>query len=95
MCADKIALIRTTVEGFAETLKAKDVALEDIFAVEIVGGSSRIPFVKTILQEVFGKEASTTLNCDEAVARGCALMAAIESPTIHVRDFKVRIRAQG
>ena len=46
---------------------------EDIAAVEIVGGSTRVPLVKQAVKQVFGKEPSTTLNADEAVARGCAL----------------------
>lgn len=46
---------------------------EDIYAVEIVGGASRIPAVKERIGKFFGKELSTTLNADEAVARGCAL----------------------
>lgn len=46
---------------------------EDIYAVEIVGGTTRIPAVKEKISKFFGKEVSTTLNADEAVARGCAL----------------------
>ena len=46
---------------------------ENVYAIEIVGGSTRIPKVKQIIKEVFGKDASTTLNADEAVARGCSL----------------------
>lgn len=46
---------------------------EDIYAVEIVGGASRIPAIKERISRFFGKELSTTLNADEAVARGCAL----------------------
>lgn len=53
---------------FGEGLKK-----EDIDAVEIVGGSTRIPAVKNIIRKVFCKEISTTLNTDEAVARGCSL----------------------
>ena len=47
--------------------------VEEIYAVEIVGGSTRLPVVKQIIQSVFQKDPSTTLNADEAVARGCAL----------------------
>lgn len=50
-----------------------ELSLNDIYSVEVVGGSSRIPAVKELVKKVFGKEASTTLNADEAVARGCAL----------------------
>ena len=38
---------------------------------------------------MFGKSANTTLNADEAVARGCALQCAILSPTFKVREFSV------
>lgn len=48
-------------------------SLEDIYSVELIGGSSRLPTVKNLVKKVFGMEPSTTLNADEAVARGCAL----------------------
>lgn len=41
--------------------------------MEIIGGASRIPAIKERISKFFGKELSTTLNLDEAVARGCAL----------------------
>lgn len=60
---------------------------EDISAVEIVGGSTRIPYVKTIIESVFGQQIHTTLNQDEAVSRGAALQCAILSPAVRVHDF--------
>uniref|UniRef100_A0A4W6ESF5 Heat shock protein 4a n=1 Tax=Lates calcarifer TaxID=8187 RepID=A0A4W6ESF5_LATCA len=62
---------------------------EDIYAVEIVGGASRIPAIKERISKFFGKELSTTLNADEAVARGCALQCAILSPAFKVREFSI------
>ncbi|ETN61435.1 Hsc70Cb [Anopheles darlingi] len=62
-------------------------APEDIHSVEIVGGSSRIPAVKQLIEQIFGKPASTTLNQDEAVSRGAALQCAILSPAVRVREF--------
>uniref|UniRef100_A0A182P7N9 Heat shock 70 kDa protein 4 n=1 Tax=Anopheles epiroticus TaxID=199890 RepID=A0A182P7N9_9DIPT len=62
-------------------------ALEDIHSVEIVGGSSRIPAIKHLIEQIFGKPASTTLNQDEAVSRGAALQCAILSPAVRVREF--------
>ncbi|KAK7096985.1 heat shock 70 kDa protein 4-like [Littorina saxatilis] len=61
----------------------------DIHSVEILGGASRIPAFKHIVTQVFSREPSTTLNSDEAVARGCALQCAILSPTFRVRDFSI------
>uniref|UniRef100_A0A8C7DKR1 Heat shock 70 kDa protein 4-like n=1 Tax=Oncorhynchus kisutch TaxID=8019 RepID=A0A8C7DKR1_ONCKI len=54
---------------------------------ELLGGASRIPSVKERISRFFGKELSTTLNADEAVARGCALQCAILSPAFKVREF--------
>lgn len=51
---------------------------EDIYSVEIVGGASRIPAIKERISKFFGKELSTTLNADEAVARGCALQVLLQ-----------------
>ncbi len=61
----------------------------DIEVVEIVGGSTRIPAVKQLIHQTFNKEPSTTLNADEACARGCAIMCAILSPTFKVKEFKI------
>merc|ERR1711971_37696 len=47
------------------------------------------PSIKTLIEKVFQKAPSTTLNADEAVSRGCALMCAILSPTFKVREFSV------
>jgi molecular chaperone DnaK (HSP70) len=61
----------------------------DIQVVELVGGSSRVPALKRIVSSVFKQEGRMTLNADEAVARGCALQAAICSPAYKVREFSV------
>lgn len=63
--------------------------IEDIHSVEVVGGSTRIPAIKTLIEQIFAKPASTTLNQDEAVSRGAALQCAIMSPAVRVRDFSV------
>ena len=61
----------------------------DLDAIEVVGGAVRTPAIKQVLQDVFAKEISTTLNLDEIVAKGCALYAAIASPNFRVREFEV------
>jgi len=63
--------------------------LEDIYSVEVVGGSTRVPIIKSLIEKVLGKTPNTTLNSDEAVSRGCALQCAILSPTFKVREFSV------
>uniref|UniRef100_A0A8C7U2R8 Heat shock protein 4b n=1 Tax=Oncorhynchus mykiss TaxID=8022 RepID=A0A8C7U2R8_ONCMY len=86
MCADVLARVEAPLHNLMEQAKLKK---EDIYAVEIVGGASRIPSVKERISKFFGKELSTTLNADEAVARGCALQCAILSPAFKVREFSI------
>ncbi|XP_033977138.1 heat shock 70 kDa protein 4b isoform X1 [Trematomus bernacchii] len=86
MAANVFARVEAPLQSLLEQTKLKR---EDIYAVEIVGGASRIPAVKERISKFFGKELSTTLNADEAVARGCALQCAILSPAFKVREFSI------
>nr|CAI5825827.1 unnamed protein product [Callosobruchus analis] len=78
--------VETTLK---QCLTQSGLGMNDIHSVEIVGGSSRIPAIKVLIERVFNRTPSTTLNQDEAVARGCALQCAILSPAVRVRDFSV------
>uniref|UniRef100_A0A2D4NC51 Heat shock 70 kDa protein 4 n=1 Tax=Micrurus spixii TaxID=129469 RepID=A0A2D4NC51_9SAUR len=86
MCDDLLARIEPPLRSILDQTKLKK---EDICAVEIVGGTTRIPAVKERISKFFGKEVSTTLNADEAVTRGCALQCAILSPAFKVREFSI------
>uniref|UniRef100_A0A673ZE84 Heat shock protein 4a n=1 Tax=Salmo trutta TaxID=8032 RepID=A0A673ZE84_SALTR len=86
MCAGLLAKVEAPLRSVMEQAKLKK---EDLYAVEIVGGASRIPAVKERVSKFFGKELSMTLNADEAVARGCALQCAILSPAFKVREFSI------
>jgi len=75
-------------------LEESGLKCSDISEVEIVGGSSRINAVKRKLGEVMGLDPSalnfglkTTMNSDEAVARGGALQAAMLSSRMRVKPF--------
>ncbi|KAJ9601801.1 hypothetical protein L9F63_000029, partial [Diploptera punctata] len=86
LCAHLFQRVEITLRKCLEDSKLR---VEDIYSVEIVGGSSRIPAIKHLIEAVFGKQPSTTLNQDEAVSRGCALQCAMLSPAIRVREFSV------
>ncbi|XP_043112439.1 heat shock 70 kDa protein 4b [Puntigrus tetrazona] len=86
MCADILARVEPPLRSLMEQAHLKK---DDIHAVEVVGGASRMPAIKERISKFFGKEPSTTLNADEAVARGCALQCAILSPAFKVREFSI------
>ncbi|XP_056446700.1 heat shock 70 kDa protein 4L [Gadus chalcogrammus] len=83
-CAHYLARLEAPLKSVLEQTK---LSRDDIYAVELVGGATRTPSVKERIIKFFGKEISTTLNADEAVARGCALQCAILSPAFKVREF--------
>jgi heat shock 70kDa protein 4 len=65
---------------------------EKLLSVEIIGAATRIPAVKAAVEAQFeplGAALKTTLNMDECVARGAALMSAILSPAFKVREYAV------
>ena len=71
-------------------LASSGLTLDQIDAIELVGGSTRVPSIRQRIQDAFpGKSLSTTLNQDEAVARGATFACAMLSPVFRVRDFHI------
>jgi len=50
---------------------------EEISTVLLVGGSTRIPAVRALVRQFFGREPSASVNPDEAVALGAAIQAGV------------------
>ncbi|KIP06106.1 hypothetical protein PHLGIDRAFT_128463 [Phlebiopsis gigantea 11061_1 CR5-6] len=73
-----------------QALDESGLTLDQIDAIELVGGCTRIPAVRAKIQSVFqNKTLSTTLNQDEAIARGATFACAMLSPVFRVRDFSL------
>lgn len=85
-----LPLIQKLKSCLEACLQKSGLSTKDIDSVEIIGGSTRVPAIKNMLSSFFGKDVSTTMNQDEAVARGCAFQCAIESPSFRVREFGVK-----
>lgn len=81
-------LLQRVTDPVTNALKQANLTPEDVDFVEIIGGTTRIPSLKNAISEAFGKPLSTTLNQDEAIAKGAAFICAIHSPTMRVRPFK-------
>ncbi|KAK7327235.1 hypothetical protein VNO80_31600 [Phaseolus coccineus] len=60
-----------------EVLEHSGLSLEEIYAVELIGGATRVPKLQAKLQEFLGrKELDRHLDADEAIVLGAALHAA-------------------
>jgi len=87
MSAPLVARLEAPIK---KALEEAGLTSKDLSSVEIVGGSTRIGFVKSKLKEILGVDTlSTTMNADEAVARGAALQSAILSPRFKVLPYDI------
>ena len=93
MCQPLLDRLAAPIE---RALAEAKVTAKDLSSVEIVGGGSRVGCVKRTLASILGLNAkatnnglSTTMNADEAVARGAALQSAILSPRFKVLPYDI------
>ncbi|XP_053956852.1 heat shock 70 kDa protein cognate 4 [Anastrepha ludens] len=71
-------LFRSTMDPVEKALRDAKLDKSAIHDIVLVGGSTRIPKVQRLLQDLFnGKELNKSINPDEAVAYGAAVQAAI------------------
>jgi molecular chaperone DnaK len=70
-------LIKRTLEPCKKAIADAGVKSADIAEVVLVGGMTRMPRVRQIVQEFFGKEPHTGVNPDEVVAMGAAIQAGV------------------
>uniref|UniRef100_A0A3P9H391 Heat shock cognate 70 n=1 Tax=Oryzias latipes TaxID=8090 RepID=A0A3P9H391_ORYLA len=71
-------LFRGTIEPVEKALRDAKMDKSQIHDVVLVGGSTRIPKIQKLLQDLFnGRDLNKSINPDEAVAYGAAVQAAI------------------
>ncbi|XP_061722308.1 heat shock protein 68-like [Cydia pomonella] len=77
-------LFRNTLDPVEKALKDAKLDKSSINDIVLVGGSTRIPKIQSMLQNCFnGKKLNLSINPDEAVAYGAAVQAAILSGERH------------
>ena len=92
-------LILQTKESVEKALSKAKLDIEDIDRIILVGGSSKIPLVREMLQDMFGKEPSSDTDPDTAIARGAAVLGAtlmlpdpeLERPVDDTPEFVIDI----
>lgn len=71
------SLVDKTIDSCATALKESELTTEEIDVVVMVGGSTRVPYVKKRVSAFFKKEVNDSVNPDEVVALGAAIQADI------------------
>ena len=71
------SLIKRTLDPCKKAMADAGVKAADIAEVVLVGGMTRMPRVREIVKDFFGKEPHTGVNPDEVVAMGAAIQAGV------------------
>jgi molecular chaperone DnaK len=70
-------LINRTLEPCRKALKDAGLEAKDVADVVLVGGMTRMPRVREVVKEFFGREPHVGVNPDEVVAMGAAIQAGV------------------
>jgi molecular chaperone DnaK len=70
-------LINRTLEPCRKALKDAGIEAKDVADVVLVGGMTRMPRVREVVKEFFGREPHVGVNPDEVVAMGAAIQAGV------------------
>ncbi|AOH84718.1 molecular chaperone DnaK [Sphingomonas panacis] len=70
-------LIQRTLEPCKKAMKDAGIQASEISEVVLVGGMTRMPKVRQVVKDFFGKEPHSGVNPDEVVAMGAAIQAGV------------------
>lgn len=88
LAGDVFERMTAPLREIVASLGEYNVTLDEIEAIEVIGGSSRVPGVKdAITAAINGRKFDVHLDADEAVAMGAGLYAANMSTTFRMRKF--------
>jgi molecular chaperone HscA len=70
-------LVKKTLRACRRALKDAELSIEEVAEVVMVGGSTRVPLVRTEVEKHFSKQPLTSIDPDKVVAIGAAIQADI------------------
>ncbi len=79
-------LVQATLVPVKNALKDANVDIKDVDDVVMVGGMTRMPTIKRVVENFFGKKPHEGVNPDEVVAIGAAVQGAVIAGDSSVKD---------
>jgi len=71
------ALVKKTLKACRRSLKDAQISIDEVLEVVMVGGSTRVPLVRSEVEKYFNKKPLTSIDPDKVVAIGAAIQADI------------------
>lgn len=71
-----------TIEPCEKALRDAGLQKKDIKHAILVGGMTKMPYIRRLVKDIFGVEPNTAVDPDEAVAQGAAIQAGILSGSV-------------
>lgn len=72
-------LVKSTITPCQNALKDAGLSIKDVDSIILVGGQTRMPKVKEVVEQFFGKAPRQDVNADESVAVGASIQGGILS----------------
>jgi molecular chaperone DnaK len=72
-------LVSRTIPPMEKALKDAGISKDQLHEVILVGGSTRVPMVRRVVEQFFGKKPNMSVNPDEVVAVGAAVQGGVLS----------------
>ncbi len=70
-------LVKTTLRACRRSLKDAGISIDEVIEIVMVGGSTRVPLVRSEVEKFFNKKPLTSIDPDKVVAIGAAIQADI------------------
>jgi molecular chaperone DnaK len=77
------SLLERTKSPVEKAMKDSGLSASDLDEVLLVGGSTRIPAVRTLVEQMTGKQPNSSINPDEVVAEGAAIQGGVLGGTVN------------
>lgn len=84
LTAQLLLRLRNPIE---RALRDASLMPQDLDAVILIGGATRMPMIKTIVSKIFGRLPYSQINPDEAVALGAAIQVALKDRDASLQEM--------